>query len=134
MKSTLISLALFFGLTHSLLAGGQVTLDVDQDSIIATNNTDKIDFIAEASDGIEYSGRFNCMDFRDPLVANEGIIYVLKGESHMGVKALMPYGDCLQLFRKFLADEGVLKLSWDQDQFDDLITGSLSWSYVGLNE
>lgn len=130
MKFKVASMLLLGSLSigRGALAEQRVVLDIVNDNVTEINGDRLVYFEGKASDDTLYSGSLQCLEYNDPRMPDEGQIYIMNGPSHMGVKALLTFDQCNLVVDKFLNEDGLLRLSWQKEQFEDFLTGNLDWS------
>ncbi|MFK7827970.1 MAG: hypothetical protein AB8G05_27725 [Oligoflexales bacterium] len=110
----------------------ETQLTVDQASITKENTKYTwVNFSALASNGKTYQGSITC--FTADRTYNgmaHGSMNVLRERSHAGAYMDFSYEICRQMLDNLSEGAEEVVISWDQEQFDDLSSGRLSFERV----
>ncbi len=88
-------------------------------------------FSVTASNGKTYTGGITCYPAnRTHYRVDVGTMNVLRSPSHSGVYTKFSYDECLDLLKSLDNDEEEVILTWDQDKFEDFVTGPLTFERV----
>lgn len=124
-----IFVSLFVLATNTNAYSQETQLTVDQESITEENTKYTwVNFSALASNGKTYQGSITC--FTGDRTYNgvaHGSMHVLREPYHAGAYVDFSYDVCREMLDNLSEDNEEVIISWDQEQFDDLRSGRLSF-------